>query len=77
MTLSVLAIAAVLAAASALRCWASPFGPCWWCKADGRNAAGYCNACHGSGRRVRLGRRIHDRIRAEHRRGTDRKPTNR
>lgn len=77
MTLPVLAITAALTAAYGLRLWAFPFGPCWWCKADGRNAAGYCNACAGTGRRVRLGRRLLDRARAEHRRGTDRKPTNR
>jgi hypothetical protein len=71
-TLTAAAITLVLAAALvyAFRLWAQPFGPCWWCRADGRNAAGYCNACHGSGRRVRLGRRLTDRIRAEHRRGT-------
>ncbi|SDD94073.1 hypothetical protein [Glycomyces harbinensis] len=72
MTLTVAAIALGLAAALvyAFRCWAFPFARCWWCKADGRNAAGYCNACHGTGRRVRLGRHVYDLIRAEYRRGT-------
>lgn len=72
MTLALAAIALGLAAALAyaFRCWAFPYGKCWWCGGDGRNAAGYCNACHATGRRVRLGRRIHDRVRAEYRRGS-------
>ncbi|WP_026932258.1 hypothetical protein [Glycomyces tenuis] len=73
MTLSLTAIAflAFAAAIYVLRCWAFPFGTCWWCRGDGRNAYGYCNGCHGTGHRVRLGRRLYDRARAEHRRGTN------
>ncbi|MQM26638.1 hypothetical protein [Glycomyces albidus] len=72
MTLSLAATALGLAAALAylFRCWAFPYGRCWWCRSDGRNAAGYCNACHGTGRRVRLGRRLYDAARREYRDGT-------
>ncbi|WP_112133318.1 hypothetical protein [Glycomyces dulcitolivorans] len=70
MTLSLAAIAFSLAVAYVLRCWAFPYGRCWWCRADGRNAAGYCNACNGSGRRVRLGRRLYKAARREYRDGT-------
>ncbi|WP_282706767.1 hypothetical protein [Glycomyces tenuis] len=42
MTLSLTAIAflAFAAAIYVLRCWAFPFGTCWWCRGDGRNAYG-------------------------------------
>ncbi|MDN3240851.1 MULTISPECIES: hypothetical protein [Glycomyces] len=70
MTLSLAATALSWLIAYALVCWAHPFGRCWWCKADGRNAAGYCNACNGSGRRKRLGRRLYEAIRREYRDGT-------
>ncbi|WP_026929834.1 hypothetical protein [Glycomyces tenuis] len=70
MTLTLVATAFSLAVAYALRCWAFPYGRCVWCRGDGIRGGTYCRRCDGSGHRVRLGRRIHDRIRAEYRNGT-------
>jgi hypothetical protein len=72
-TLTAAATALALAAAAvyAFRMWAFPYGPCWWCLGDGIRGGTYCRRCDGEGRRVRLGRRIVEAIRAEYRRGTD------
>lgn len=74
MTPSLTAIAALIAAAGlyVFRLWAFPFGSCLWCRGDGIRGGTYCRRCDGHGRRVRLGRRIFEFVRAEARRGTDR-----
>jgi hypothetical protein len=54
MTGLLLAAALVLAARYALACWLAPFGPCSRCHARDP----LCRACDGTGRRVRLGRRV-------------------
>ncbi|MEU6858557.1 hypothetical protein AB0B28_06765 [Glycomyces sp. NPDC046736] len=72
MTLTAAAISAVVLTAGiyAARLWADPFARCIWCRGDGIRGGTYCRRCSGSGRRVRLGRRIANTIRAEYRRGT-------
>jgi hypothetical protein len=72
MSLPLAAIALGLAAALlyALRLWADPFGRCIWCRGDGIRGGTHCRRCNGNGRRVRLGRRLADRIRREYRNGT-------
>lgn len=72
MTLPLAAIALGLAAALfyTFRLWAFPYGRCIWCRGDGIRGGTYCRRCDGSGRRVRLGRRLHDAIRREYRNGT-------
>jgi hypothetical protein len=49
-----LATALTLAARYALACWLAPFSPCRRCHARDL----LCRACDGTGRRVRLGRRV-------------------
>jgi hypothetical protein len=55
----------------ALLCAEAPFGPCRLCR--GR----LCRRCDGTGRRVRIGRRLYEYLRAEHARGTAAEPTRR
>ena len=54
-------------------CVADPFGRCHRCHGR-RNSLSKrhrdCRACDGTGRRVRVGRRIFDHFRAEYERGT-------
>jgi len=57
----------------AVLCVAAPFGRCRRC--DGRRNRldrrhRDCRACDGTGRRVRIGRRLYEYIRDEHQRGT-------
>jgi hypothetical protein len=54
-------------------CVAAPFGRCRHC--DGRRNRldrrhRDCRWCDGTGRRVRIGRRLYNYLRAEHERGT-------
>ena len=57
-------------------CSAFPFGPCRRCNGEakhrnpfGGNSFRLCRKCAGTGRRVRLGRRVWEYFRSEHRRG--------
>jgi hypothetical protein len=73
-----LASAALLAAVVryAWRCWAHPFIPCRRCAGSGRKTSlilrrpESCHHCHGTGARVRLGRRVHTHLADVHERGT-------
>ncbi|MEV0727714.1 hypothetical protein [Polymorphospora sp. NPDC050346] len=54
-------------------CVIAPFGRCRYCtgrrnRLDRRHRD--CLACDGTGRRVRLGRRLYEHLRAEYDRGT-------
>ena len=58
-------------------CWLVPFGPCRRCTGTGslrnpilRRTFRDCPRCDGTGRRVRLGRRVVEYLRAEYERGT-------
>ncbi len=77
MTLIVLASLGVLcytAWYSAL-CTASPFGKCFRCEGIGKYCTEDlpvfrpCPRCHGTGRRVRVGRRVYEYVNAEYERG--------
>lgn len=77
MTLALLALGALLVASLAytVACWAAPFTTCGRCKGLGKRTTWLrnerpCQACNATGRRVRLGRRIHTRASALHQRGT-------
>jgi len=66
-------IIAGYAAWYALLCAVAPYGRCRRC--DGRfnrldRRHRDCRACDGTGRRVRIGRRLYEYIRDEHQRGT-------
>lgn len=59
------------------QCAAFPFGHCRRCKGTGklysrifRGTFRLCPRCDGTGRRVRIGRRIYEYLRSEHERGT-------
>jgi hypothetical protein len=54
MTTLLLLAALTLAAPYALVCWLAPFGVCGRC----HHTHPLCPACDGTGRRVRLGRRV-------------------
>ena len=58
------AIVAGYAAYYCLACWLAPFGPCRFHRGP------TCSPCSGTGKRVRLGRRVHTWLRAEYRDGT-------
>jgi hypothetical protein len=66
MTALLLLAALALAAPYALACWLAPFGPCHRCHARDP----LCPACDGTGRRVRLGRRVWTYLRQLHDDGT-------
>jgi hypothetical protein len=58
-------------------CAGYPFGNCRRCKGSGKRhnpffGGGHrlCNRCAGTGRRVRLGRRVYEYLRSEHASGT-------
>ena len=68
-TFIILIITASAAAFYAFRLWAFPFGRCVWCRGDGIRGGTYCRRCDGSGRRVRLGRRVVEWSRREYRNG--------
>ncbi|AVT39145.1 hypothetical protein C6W10_24920 [Plantactinospora sp. BB1] len=56
----------------AVLCAAAPFGRCWHCsgrrnRLDRRHRD--CHWCDGTGRRVRVGRRLYDYFRSEYERG--------
>ena len=61
----------------ALGCWLWPFTSCHRCGGDGKRRSpfgggktfGLCRRCDGTGRRVRIGRRIWNWINSEYRRG--------
>ncbi|MDG6106114.1 hypothetical protein Daura_06515 [Dactylosporangium aurantiacum] len=60
-----------------LACAAFPFGNCRRCKGTGklrnpffRRMFRLCPRCDGTGRRVRIGRRVYEYLRSEHRNGT-------
>ncbi|MGW4466090.1 hypothetical protein [Micromonospora sp. NPDC004704] len=56
-------------------CSVSPFGPCRHCHGTGKQRFRIgrrrheCRPCDGTGRRIRIGTHIVNRIRAEYRRG--------
>jgi hypothetical protein len=50
----------------ALACWLAPFGPCARC----HHTDPLCRACDGTGRRVRLGRRVWTYLRHLHQQDT-------
>lgn len=58
----------------ALACWVFPFGRCRRCSGGGigktliMRRLRACRACHGSGRRLRIGRRVYNTL---HHIGTD------
>jgi hypothetical protein len=58
-----------------LACMARPFGACRKCGGYGRHrspsgrAGGYCHRCHGTGARLRTGRRIFNYLLALYREG--------
>ena len=65
------------AACYLLMCAAFPFGHCRRCKGAGklyspfsRRVFRLCPRCDGTGRRVRIGRRIYEYFRAEHAKGS-------
>jgi hypothetical protein len=65
------------AACYAVACRYFPFGNCRACKGTGKRHAPIfrksfrlCTRCAGTGRRVRLGRRLYEYLSAEHRKGT-------
>ena len=69
-------ILAGYAACYVLMCGIFPFGHCRRCKGAGklyspfsRRAFRLCPRCDGTGRRVRIGRRIYEYFRSEHRNG--------
>ncbi|WP_225947031.1 hypothetical protein [Plantactinospora soyae] len=54
-------------------CSVAPFGQCRRCSGRRNSLARRhrdCRWCDGTGRRVRIGRRLYDYFRAEHERGT-------
>lgn len=59
-----------------LMCAAFPFGNCRACHGSGKRyskiftkAFRFCSRCEGTGRRVRIGRRVFEYLRAEHKTG--------
>ncbi|MGW0501795.1 hypothetical protein [Micromonospora sp. NPDC003241] len=56
-----------------IKCYALPFGPCRRCKGKGERRGRIirlkheCHRCGGTGKRVRVGRRIIERVRDEYR----------
>ncbi|MFF0152630.1 hypothetical protein [Micromonospora sp. NPDC005203] len=58
-----------------IKCYAVPFGPCRRCKGAGERRGRIirlkreCPRCAGTGKRVRVGRRVIERIRTEYRAG--------
>lgn len=63
-----LAVLAALAAATvyAAACWLAPFGSCLRCGNDPARR-GDCRRCEGTGRRVRVGRRLYVYLRSLYR----------
>jgi hypothetical protein len=61
-------IAAVLGLIYVVECWWFPFGRCWCCSGAGRHSRKDgrvwrdCRVCRGSGKRMRLGRRLFNAI---------------
>ncbi|WP_246835432.1 hypothetical protein, partial [Micromonospora sp. MH33] len=59
-----------------IKCYAVPFGPCRRCKGKGERRGlilrlkRECSRCGGTGKRVRVGRRVIERVRDEYRAGT-------
>lgn len=77
MTLTLFALGALIAAGLvyAGACWAFPFATCRRCSGTGERTTWLrnerpCHYCKTTGRRVRLGRRLHTRATALHERGT-------
>jgi len=78
------AIGAGYAACYLFACWIFPFGACRRCDGTGklrnpiaRRTFRLCPRCDGTGRRVRIGRRAIEYLRAEHRRGITGDPNRR
>lgn len=70
-------IIAGYAACYTVACWLFPWANCRRCGGDGklrnplaRHTFRLCARCDGTGRRVRIGRRIFEYLRSEHQRGT-------
>jgi DnaJ-class molecular chaperone len=79
MTLALAVSAALLLAGGgyAVACWAFPFATCRRCAGTGTRTTWLrnerpCHYCKTTGRRVRLGRRLHTRATALHERGSTR-----
>ncbi|MDO3687357.1 hypothetical protein [Micromonospora sp. C28ISP2-4] len=59
-----------------IKCYAVPFGPCRRCNGAGERRGlilrlkRECHRCAGTGKRVRVGRRVIERVRDEYRAGT-------
>lgn len=78
LTISALASLLILgyAAYYLIKCYAVPFGPCRRCKGKGERRGRIlrltreCHRCAGTGKRVRVGRRVIERVRDEYRSGT-------
>lgn len=75
--IGVLILAAMIATICyALGCWLWPFGACRRCHGSGKRrspfgkAFGLCRRCGGDGRQLRIGRRIINRLRELHDKGT-------
>lgn len=75
--IGVLILAAMIATLCyALGCWLWPFGACRRCHGSGKRrspfgkAFGLCRRCGGDGRQLRIGRRIINRLRELHDKGT-------
>lgn len=78
--MTIIALASVLALCwagyHAIACATAPFTRCRGCGGTGRLPARYarrapdCRRCHGTGRRLRLGRRAWNRLTREHHHGT-------
>ena len=58
----IVGLAVLVPLAYALSCWWLPYASCWCCKRTGIHARGKvfrpCRICSGSGRRLRVGRRL-------------------
>ena len=78
LTIAALASLTILgyAAFYLITCYAAPFGPCRRCNGTGTRRGRIlrltreCHRCAGTGKRVRVGRRVIERIRDEYRAGT-------
>ncbi len=77
MTLALTALGALIAVGLyyAVACWWTPFVTCRRCdgtklRTDWRGREKPCRRCRGTGYRLRIGRRIHNRATALHERGT-------
>jgi hypothetical protein len=67
----ILAAGAGYATYYTLACAAAPFGRCRACRGTGRHRGdrlthAYCQRCQATGRRLRIGRRLYNHLRAEH-----------